>query len=61
MKWIKVEDGHPVYDVDVHVVTGRGTRGVARYWETAGKWITQSKHLRVTDTIIKWKYEDAKE
>lgn len=59
MKYIKLPEAYPIKDVDVHVVTASGKKGVARYWPDLDKWLTEDKNLEVTDTVVKWKYADA--
>lgn len=59
MKYIKLPESYPVKDVDVFVVTATGKKGVARYWDVTGKWLTQNGHLGVCDIIVKWRYANA--
>lgn len=59
MKYVKVSEYYPHENVDVHVVTADGKKGVARYWKSMDKWLTQDQHLTVNDTVVKWRYADA--
>ena len=59
MKWKKVYDGVPEEGVDVHVVTDRGVRGIARYWSLTEKWLTADKSIPAGHNVDKWKYADA--
>ena len=59
-KWIKTEVSHPMENIEVHVVTFSGDRGVARYWEATKSWLTKDKKLKNFDGVLKWKYEHAK-
>ena len=59
MKYTNYPEEKPRNNVDVHVVTTEGVRGVARYWEDVGVWLTGDSRLKVTDKIKKWKYENA--
>jgi len=59
MKWIEAETDKPRSDVDVHVVTVDGVKGIAKYWHTTGLWITQDRQIKPTDNVAKWKYAEA--
>lgn len=59
MRYVKVSEELPRDDVDVIVVTESGAKGVARYWSTIGRWLTEDNSLLTGDVVKKWKYMDA--
>jgi hypothetical protein len=60
MKYVKTKNKYPENNVDVHVVTSTGKKGIAKFWKNAGLWLTQDTTLKTNDTVVKWKYEEAK-
>tara|TARA_R110000851_G_scaffold252059_1_gene404590 strand:+ start:910 stop:1098 length:189 start_codon:yes stop_codon:yes gene_type:complete len=60
MKYINAKNKNPENNVDVHVVTFDGKRGIAKFWEDTGMWLTQDDRLNTSDKVAKWKYEEAK-
>ena len=60
MVYILNDDQKPMSGVDVHIVTESGSKGVAKYWDEMGIWLTRDKAIDVDDRVEKWKYEDAK-
>lgn len=59
MKYVLAEDKKPIDGVDVHVVTEKGIKAVARYWSLTGKWFTKDNNITQADVVKKWKYADA--
>ena len=60
MRYILSDNSKPINDVDVYVVTESGRKGIARYWNELGGWLTQDKNISAYDEIKKWKYANAK-
>lgn len=59
MPYTLSEDEKPMSGVDVYVVTETGVKGIAKFWDLTGRWLTQDKNLKAGDRVIKWKYADA--
>ena len=59
MKYIKSIDEKPKSGVDVFVVTESGCKGVARFWDLTGLWLTMDRNILQGDLVKKWKYADA--
>lgn len=60
MHYVLAKERKPESGVDVHVVTDKGTRGVAKYWDLTGAWLTMDCCLETDAIVKKWKYADAK-
>lgn len=60
MAYVLNDDQKPMSGVDVHIVTESGFKGVAKYWDVTGAWLTCDKAINIDDRVKKWKYEDAK-
>ena len=45
--------------VDVYVVTEGGVKGIAKFWDLTGRWLTQDENLKQDDIVKKWKYANA--
>lgn len=60
MAYINVEDQKPMDGVQVFIVTKSGSKGIAKYWGTVGRWLTMDENLKQGDEVVKWKYADAK-
>ena len=57
--YILAEDEKPMSGIDVYVVTHGGVKGVAKFWDVTGHWLTQDKNLKPYDNVKKWKYANA--
>lgn len=59
MPYTLSESEKPMSGVDVYVVTETGVKGIARFWDVTGQWLTQDKNLKTDDKVKKWKYANA--
>ncbi len=59
MRYINIDESKPIDGVDVYVVTKSGKKGIARYWNLTGYWLTIDRSLMENELIEKWKYADA--
>jgi len=59
MTYILAKDRKPETGVDVYVVTESGVKGVAKYWDLTGAWLTQDNNLKTSDIVKKWQYAEA--
>ena len=46
MVYILNDDQKPMSGVDVHIVTESGSKGVAKYWDEMGTWLTRDKAIK---------------
>ena len=59
MAYILSETEKPMSGVDVYVVINQGVKGIAKFWDLTGNWLTQDKNLQPDDKVKKWKYASA--
>ena len=53
------ESEKPMSGVDVYIVTEAGVKGIAKFWDVTGQWLTQDKNIKADDRVKKWKYASA--
>ena len=53
MAYILSETEKPMSGVDVYVVTNQGVKGIAKFWDLTGNWLTQDKNLQPDDKVKK--------
>jgi len=58
MPYILAEDEKPMSGVDVYVVTDGGHKGIAKYWDVLGRWLTADQAIH-DEKVKKWKYAEA--
>lgn len=59
MAYILASERSPDTGVDVYIVTESGAKGVARFWDVAGHWLTSDEGVLTNDIVKKWKYAHA--
>lgn len=59
MTYVLAEKEKPMTGIDVYVVTENGVKGIAKFWDLTGHWLTQDENLKPDDIVKKWKYANA--
>jgi len=59
MAYLLADEQKPMSGVDVYVVTESGVKGIAKYWDVTGQWLTQDDRFKVDDIVKKWRYANA--
>ena len=57
--YILAKEQKPMSGVDVYVVTEDGKKGIAKFWDVTGHWLSMDKRLKTDDEVKKWKYGNA--